>query len=86
MQAGRFHSGDWLIEFEPSCKPDVEPLMGWTETADPFNSAAQLRFEDMKSAVAFAVRRGWQFRVHPPEERHVMRQSYTQQILKQAYP
>jgi hypothetical protein len=82
MQAGRFHAQDWLIEFEPQCKPDLEPLMGWTESSDPFNSAAELRFSDMKSAIAFAVRRGWQFSVHRPEERKIVRQSYTEQIKR----
>lgn len=84
MQAGRFHAQDWLIEFEPQCKPDVEPLMGWTETADPFNSAAELRFADMKSAIAFAARQGWQISVHRPEERKIVRQSYTEQIRRLA--
>ncbi len=86
MQAGGFHANDWLIEFEPECQPDVDPLMGWTETADPFNSAAELRFANMKSAIAFAVRRGWQFSVHRPEERKIVRQSYTKQIQRLADP
>jgi len=79
LQSGRFHSRDWLIEFEPECRPEIEPLMGWTETADPFNSAGELRFADMGSAIAFAVRRGWQFRVHRPKEQKVIPKSYTNQ-------
>jgi hypothetical protein len=74
LQSGRFHSRDWLIEFEPECRPEIEPLMGWTETADPFNSAGELRFADMGSAIAFAVRRGWEFRVHRPKEQKVIPQ------------
>jgi hypothetical protein len=85
VQSGQFHASDWLIEFEPQCRPDVEPLMGWTETADPLNSAAVLRFKDAQSAIAFAVRRGWQLTMHRPKERGIIRQSYTEQIQGRAH-
>jgi hypothetical protein len=57
---GRF--GKWTLELERTVPPTVEPLMGWTESADPF-AAVQLHFPDLQRAIAFAERQGWRYQV-----------------------
>jgi hypothetical protein len=58
---GRF--GKWILEFERSVPPLIEPLMGWTESDDPF-APIRLHFPDLQSAIEFAERHGWHYQVH----------------------
>jgi hypothetical protein len=58
---GRF--GKWILEFDRSVPPIIEPLMGWTESDDPFTPIT-LRFPDLQSAIEFAERHGWRYQVH----------------------
>jgi hypothetical protein len=53
--AGR---GGWLLEFEPSSRPSIDPLMGWTGGGDPL-TRIRLKFPDAHSAIAFAAKNGW---------------------------
>jgi hypothetical protein len=48
----------WVLEFEPSRPPRVEPLMGYTSSDDPYRSI-RLKFPDRESAIAFAERQDW---------------------------
>ena len=71
----------WVLEFEPSRPPLVEPLMGYTSSNDPYRSI-RLKFPDRESAVEFAEQQDWRYFVredvahrHAPdrwrgEERH----------------
>ena len=71
----------WILEFEPSRPLQVEPLMGYTSSNDPYRSI-RLKFPDRESAVEFAERQDWRYFVredvahrHAPdrwrgEERH----------------
>jgi hypothetical protein len=52
----------WVLEFERSSAPYIEPLMGWTGGDDPF-AQIRLNFPDLQSAIAFAERHGWPYRV-----------------------
>lgn len=59
----------WVLEFERSSAPYIEPLMGWTGGDDPF-AQIRLNFPDLQSAIAFAERHGWPYRVEvPPAQR-----------------
>jgi hypothetical protein len=51
-------SGEWLLEFEPSARLTVDPLMGWSGGAGPL-AQIRVRFPDISSAIAFAERNGW---------------------------
>jgi hypothetical protein len=57
---------EWLLEFEPWDRKEIEPLMGWTATRDPFTSFYRLRFRDRQSAIDFAERHGWKYIAQPP--------------------
>ena len=50
----------WVLEFEPSRPPQVEPLMGYTSSNDPYRSI-RLKFPDRESAVEFAEQQDWRY-------------------------
>ena len=50
----------WVLEFEPSRPPQVEPLMGYTSSNDPYRSI-RLKFPDLESAVEFAEQQDWRY-------------------------
>jgi len=50
----------WILEFEPAASPDIEPLMGWTATDDPYRPI-RLSFPDCESAVEYAERNDWDY-------------------------
>ena len=50
----------WVLEFEPSRPPQIEPLMGWTASEDPYRPI-RLKFPDRDSAVDFAERQDWRY-------------------------
>ncbi|WP_171982338.1 NADH dehydrogenase ubiquinone Fe-S protein 4 (plasmid) [Roseomonas mucosa] len=52
----------WILEFEPSRPPHIEPLMGYTSSDDPYRPI-RLKFPDRESAVAFAERQDWRYLV-----------------------
>jgi ETC complex I subunit conserved region len=73
-QSGRARR-EWLLEFEPSSPPEIEPLMGWTASGDPF-AHIRLRFPDRQSAIEFAERHGWQYELRDPPVRRFRTKSY----------
>lgn len=74
-QSGRGRR-DWVVEFEPSSRPEIEPLMGWVSSRDPF-AHIRLRFPDRESAIDFAERQGWPYVVKDPPVRRVRPKDYT---------
>jgi hypothetical protein len=67
---------EWVLEFEPWDRKEVEPLMGWTASRDPFTSFYRLRFPDRQSAIEFAERHGWRYVAQPPPVRSFRVKSY----------
>jgi hypothetical protein len=55
----------WILEFERSAAPFIEPLMGWTGSSDPF-APIQLEFPDCESAISFAEKNGWEYQLIDP--------------------
>ena len=58
--------GDWLLEYEPEKPREIEPLMGWTSSAD-MRSQVKLRFDTKEEAIAYAERNGIAYRVEEPK-------------------
>ena len=58
--------GDWLLEYEPEKPRQIEPLMGWTSSAD-MRSQVKLRFDTKEEAIAYAQRNGIAYRVEEPK-------------------
>ena len=57
---------NWLLEYEPEKPREIEPLMGWTSSAD-MRSQVKLKFETKEEAVAYAERNGIPYRVEEPK-------------------
>ena len=75
MQSGRAKTHRWVLEYEPVTPRRPEPLMGWISSGDTLNQI-RLRFETEEEAVAFAKRKGLDYAVERPQERHVTPRNY----------
>jgi len=67
MQSGYARSKDWVLEHEPAVAREVEPLMGWTSSADT-RTQIRLSFDTKEEAIAYAV--------SEPQPRKAVRKSY----------
>ncbi|MEP9369760.1 ETC complex I subunit [Xanthobacter sp. VNH20] len=67
MQSGVGKTKHWVLEYEPERARSVEPLMGYTSSAD-MKSQIHLRFETKEEAVAYAERRAIPYQVFEPHE------------------
>ncbi len=75
MQSGVADTKRWLLEYAPTAPKVVDPLMGWTGSAET-GSQVRLRFASKEQAVAFAEKHGWDYRLFEPKERAVRPKSY----------
>jgi len=75
MQSGRADTDRWVLEFEPETAREVEPLMGWTSSADT-RTQLRLRFDTQEEAVAYAKKRGLMYTLEQPRERRVQPKAY----------
>lgn len=80
MQSGKAHCGAWVVEFEPHLKPGIDPLMGWTSSADPL-SQVRVSFPGLDEAVAFCRRQHLAFDVERPPARKPEPRTYTENFL-----
>ncbi len=67
MQSGTAKTKAWVLEYEPEEARVVEPLMGWTSSAD-MKQQLRLSFDTRDEAVAYAERHGIPFQVFDPKE------------------
>ena len=65
MQSGKARTKAWLLEYEPSSPRRVDPLMGWTGSADML-SQVQLEFDSKDEAVAYAGKHGIAYDLFEP--------------------
>jgi len=70
-----FNAPAWRMAFSTEGKW-VNPLMGWTSTADPLEHVgrAAFNFYTKEEAIAFAVKSGWSYEVAEPNKRRTIRQ------------
>ncbi len=76
MQSGLGRTKEWVFEYEPDSARALDPLMGWTSTADA-NSQVRLSFDSQEEAVAYAERNGIAYRILPTTPRKAVAKSYT---------
>ena len=57
MQSGRGNTKAWVLDYEPEAPRTVEPLMGWTSSAD-MRQQVRLSFASKEEAVAYCERLG----------------------------
>ena len=68
MQSGQARTKEWVVEQGPAGPRTIDPLMGWTSSADT-GAQVQLAFDTLEEAVAFAERQGLTYRVENPKPR-----------------
>ena len=75
VQSGQGNTKQWVLEFEPEEKKQIEPLMGWIGSGD-MRGQLRLRFPTREEAVAYAERRGIPYVVSEPKHRRIKPKSY----------
>ena len=74
-QSGLAGTRHWLLEYERLSGKAIEPLMGWTSSADTLNQIC-LKFSGKQEAIVFAENNGLTYRVSEPAERSPKYKSY----------
>lgn len=67
MQSGRAKD-EWVLEFTPAERKQIDPLMGWTGSGD-MNGQVRLRFDSKEAAVTYARKHGIAALVSEPATR-----------------
>src|SRR5262245_25130925 len=70
MQQGNATAREWVLEFVPEKPRTIEPLMGWTSSADT-RQQVRLTYPTKEEAIAYATRQGIPFRLEEPRETEI---------------
>ena len=76
MQSGKAKTHGWVLEFEPESPRSIDPVMGYTSSAD-MRSQIRMSFESLEAATAYAERNGIAYAVSEPKESKRRRVSYS---------
>jgi ETC complex I subunit conserved region len=76
MQSGNAKTKEWVLDFEPEEPREVEPLMGWTSSAD-MRQQVRLRFDNAEEAVAYCERNGIAYQLFSPNPTSAPAKSYS---------
>jgi hypothetical protein len=68
MQSGRAKTGQWVLVWDAEEPQAVEPLMGYTSSAD-MKQEVRLSFDTREEAVAYAERNGIPYEVDVEHDR-----------------
>jgi len=68
MQSGTAKTHQWVLEFAPASAREVDPLMGWTSSADT-QAQVRLRFDTKEEALDYAKAHGIEAIVMEPHKR-----------------
>ena len=68
MSSGLGKTKVWLLEYAADESREVDPLMGWTSSADT-QSQVRLKFDTKEAALAYAHEHGIQAIVQEPHKR-----------------
>jgi len=68
MQSGTARSHQWILEFAPAAAREIDPLMGWTSSADT-QRQVRLRFESRTEAENYAQARNIAYDLVEPKPR-----------------
>ena len=77
MQSGKAKTGHWVLEFEPEKPRKIDPLMGYTTSAD-MKSQIRLTFNTREDAIAYAEKHGIAFHVQQSKEAKRRQISYAE--------
>ena len=76
MQSGQARTREWLVEYEPTEAPQIDPLMGWLSSRD-MNGQLKLAFATKEEAIGYAERNGLAYQLIEPHPRKGTRKSYS---------
>ena len=76
MQSGTAKTEQWTLVYEPEAPLSVEPLMGYTSSAD-MRRQIKLSFDSKELAIAYAERNGIPYQVAEAQEPEPKLQSYS---------
>ena len=76
MQSGRSRTKKWVLDFEPTSKHNIEPLMGYISSKD-MHSQISCQFETKKDAIAYAEKHELHFIVMEPKQKKRQAVSYS---------
>ncbi len=79
MQSGTARSKQWVLEFPPSTRRTLDPLMGWTSSGDT-SAQVRMNFDKLDAAIAYAEENGIEYVVRQPGKRKtvVRRRGYAE--------
>jgi hypothetical protein len=77
MQQGSALTREWVLEFVPDEARTIEPLMGWTSSADT-RPQVRMTFASKEEAIAYATREGIAFRLEEPRASKIRPKSYAE--------
>jgi hypothetical protein len=75
MQSGRAETRQWVLEYEPTRRQQLDPLMGWPGAGDTLQQV-RLKFDTLEEATAFADRHGIDYTVQKPKQRVLKPRAY----------
>jgi hypothetical protein len=75
MQSGAARTKLWLLEFEPESARRIDPLMGWTSSAD-MRQQVQLEFATREEAIAYAEKHAIPYQLFEPHRPAAKAKSY----------
>ena len=68
MQSGTAQTKSWVLDFAPADAREIDPLMGWTSSADT-QAQVRMRFPTKEAAVDYARAHGIDAEVLDPKPR-----------------
>ncbi|MYM57066.1 ETC complex I subunit [Thalassovita mangrovi] len=68
MQSGMAKTRQWVLDYEPAQARDIDPLMGWTSSADT-QTQVRLKFDSKEAALDYAREHGLDAVVTEPHKR-----------------
>ena len=68
MQSGMAKTRQWVLDYEPAQARDIDPLMGWTSSADT-QTQVRLKFDSKEAALEYAQEHGLEAEVIEPHRR-----------------
>ena len=75
MQSGRAKTHKWALEFEPTCRQQLDPLMGWSGAGDTM-AQVRLKFDTREDAISHAERLNLDYVVQDSKKRQVRPKAY----------
>jgi hypothetical protein len=75
MQSGNARTKFWVLEFEPESARRIDPLMGWTSSAD-MRQQVLLEFATREEAIAYAEKHAIPYQLFEPHGPAAKAKSY----------